>query len=212
MNATRHKIIEIAFAVLTAIGKVIFMDMLNWRLPFISIVIIGWISYILWQRKHHPERLKQWGFRLDTIGSVCKLVWPFAILAVCAFVAVGLWNNSIQWTWHIFPILLIYPLWGILQQFLVIALVAGNLQDFDEHKQRTPFILLGASTLFALIHYPHVWLIGGTFLLALFYGYVFLKERNIIVLGVLHGWLGALFFYTVLNRDPFIEVFGKYLH
>jgi membrane protease YdiL (CAAX protease family) len=52
----------------------------------------------------------------------------------------------------------------------------------------------------------------GNFILALFYGYVYLKVRNIWVLGLFHGWLGALFFYTVVNRDPFIEVFGKYLN
>lgn len=188
------------------------MDILNWRLPFISIVILGWVTYILWQRKHDPDRLRQWGFRTDNGWRVAKRVLPFAVLAIGSFFAIGLVNNSIQWTWHVFPILLIYPLWGILQQFLVISLVAGNLQDFDAHKKNRGLIILGASTLFALIHYPHLWLVSGTFLLALFYGYVFLKERNIYVLGILHGWLGALFFYTVLNRDPFNEVFARYLH
>ncbi|NOS93849.1 MAG: CPBP family intramembrane metalloprotease [Cyclobacteriaceae bacterium] len=212
MNNQRHKIIEIAVAVLTAIGKIIFMDILNWRLPFISIVILGWGSYILWQRKHHPDRIIQWGFRTDNWWSVSKRVLPFALLAISSFLVIGLLNNSIQWTWHIVPILLIYPLWGILQQFLVIALVAGNLQDLDEHKQRSGSIIFITSLLFAIVHYPHAWLMGGTFLLALFYGYIFLKERNIYVLGILHGWLGALFFYTVLNRDPFSEVFAKYLN
>ena len=212
MNNQRHKIIEIAFAILTAVGKIIFMDILNWRLPFITIVILGWVLYIRWNRKHHPDRILHWGFRTDNWLSVSKRVLPFALLAVGSFVVIGFVNHSIQWTWHILPILLIYPLWGILQQFLLIALVAGNLQDLDVHKKKSGLIVLGASTLFALIHYPHAWLIGGTFLLALFYGYVFLKERNIYVLGILHGWLGALFFYTVLNRDPFLEVFGKYLN
>jgi large-conductance mechanosensitive channel len=211
LNKTRHNVIEIALAIITAIGKIIFMDILNWRLPFISIVILGWVIYILWQRKRHPDRLIQWGFRTDNWLGVCKRVLPFAILAIGAFFVIGLANNSIQWTWHIFPILLIYPLWGILQQFLVISLVAGNLQDFNAHKKRSGLIILGASTLFALVHYPHEWLMGGTFLLALFYGYIFLKDHNIYVLGILHGWLGALFFYTVLNRDPFNEVFSKYL-
>ncbi len=212
MNRQRQKIIEIAFAVLTAVGKIIFMDVLNWRLPFISIVILGWVLYILWNRNHAPDRILHWGFRTDNWLRVAKRVMPFAILAVGSFVVIGFVNHSIQWTWHLLPILMIYPLWGILQQFLVIALVAGNLQDLDAHKKKSGLIIFGASTLFALIHYPHAWLIGGTFLLALFYGYVFLKERNIYVLGILHGWLGALFFYTVLNRDPFMEVFGKYLN
>ncbi len=39
-----------------------------------------------------------------------------------------------------------------------------------------------------------------------------LRIRNVYVLGILHGWLGALFYYTVVDRDPFIEVFGKLMH
>jgi len=44
-----------------------------------------------------------------------------------------------------------------------------------------------------------------TFVLALVYGY--LKERNIYVLGFFHGWLGAICFYTIVDRDPFVEIF-----
>ena len=29
-------------------------------------------------------------------------------------------------------------------------------------------------------------------------------------MGVFHGWLGAMFYYTVVNRDPFQEVFLKF--
>jgi len=46
-----------------------------------------------------------------------------------------------------------------------------------------------------------------TFVLALVYGYLFLKERNIYVLGFFHGWLGAICFYTIVDRDPFVEIF-----
>jgi hypothetical protein len=42
-------------------------------------------------------------------------------------------------------------------------------------------------------------------------GVVILRIRNVFVLGIFHGWLGALFFYTVAGRDPFLEVFGKLL-
>ena len=53
---------------------------------------------------------------------------------------------------------------------------------------------------------------AGTFILALFYGYVYLKIKNIYALGIVHGWLGALFYYTVVNQDPFADVFLKVVH
>jgi hypothetical protein len=63
-----------------------------------------------------------------------------------------------------------------------------------------------------ILHYPSIWLVIGTSILALFYGYIFLKGRNVYVLGIFHGWLGGLFYYTVVRRDPFAEVFGRYLN
>ena len=108
--------------------------------------------------------------------------------------------------------LILYPIWGIVQQFLVIAIVAGNLKDLKGTKLSDPFIIAVTAILFGLLHYPFYWLILGTFILALFYGFIYLKARNVFVMGIFHGWLGGLFFYTVVGRDPFEEVFGKFLY
>ena len=70
---------------------------------------------------------------------------------------------------------------------------------------------MATALVFAGVHYPDRWLILGTFVLALFYGYIYLRMRNVYVMGIMHGWLGALFYYTVVDRDPFIGVFGKLL-
>ena len=115
-------------------------------------------------------------------------------------------------TWHIIPILILYPIWGIIQQFLVIALVAGNFKDLKRPVISNSLIIIVTALLFGLLHYPFYWLILATFILALFYGYIYLRARNVYVMGIFHGWLGGLFFYTVVGRDPFAEVFGRFLH
>lgn len=102
-----------------------------------------------------------------------------------------------------------YPIWGTIQQFLIIGLVAGNLNEMDRGHSNNALILIATAVLFAGVHYPERWLILGTFVLALFYGYIYFRQRNVYVMGILHGWLGALFYYTVVDRDPFIGVFGK---
>jgi len=131
---------------------------------------------------------------------------------VLSFVIIGFTQDTLNPSWHILPILITYPIWGVIQQFLVIALVAGNLQDLESISIKKPITIFITALIFGAIHYPYNWLIAGTFKLALFYGYVYLKERNVWVLGLFHGWLGGLFFYSVVNRDPFLEVFGKYLN
>jgi len=202
---------EIAAVLTTGIGKIIFMDMLEWRLPFILIAITGWAGYVIYQGGRMPETLRYWGFRLDNFREVMFRILPFGIVSVIAFFLVGYLRDSIHLTWHIIPILILYPVWGVIQQFLVIALVAGNLQDLKQRRLNDFVIVTVTALLFGLIHYPFYWLIAGTFVLALLYGFIYLKARNVYVMGLFHGWLGGLFFYTVVDRDPFAEVFGKFL-
>ncbi len=198
-----------AAVLLTAAGKFIFMDFLQWKLLFIIVSIFGWGGYVLYRSRKGPDILKHWGFRTDNFKKVMVMVLPFGIAAVGAFFITGYFLGTINLTWHIIPILILYPIWGIIQQFLVIGLMAGNLQDIENQKLSRPVIILLTALLFGLVHYPYYWLMLGTFVLALFYGFIYLKERNVYVMGLFHGWLGGLFFYTVVNRDPFAEVFGK---
>lgn len=205
----KNRKLEIAAVLLTAAGKFIFMDWLKWKLLFIIVSTLGWAAYVYLRNKKEPGILSHWGFRLDNFTKVLRIVLPFGILAVISFFVTGYFLGTINMTWHIIPILLFYPIWGVIQQFLVIGLMAGNLQDLPNQNLSKPMIIILTALLFGLVHYPYYWLMAGTFVLALFYGFIYLKERNVYVLGLFHGWLGGLFFYTVVNRDPFAEVFGK---
>ena len=200
---------EINAVLATAAGKFIFMDFLQWKLVFIIISTLGWAYYVYIRNKKEPGVLAHWGFRLDNVNKVLRMVLPFGILAVITFFVTGYFLGTINLNWHIIPILIFYPIWGVIQQFLVIGLMAGNLQDIQNQKLSKPAIITLTALLFGLVHYPYYWLMIGTFVLALFYGFIYLKERNVYVMGLFHGWLGGLFFYTVVNRDPFAEVFGK---
>ena len=204
----RLRYLEITAVLATAIGKFIFMDTLEWRFLIIITVMISWSSYIF-IRSRRRGVLAVWGFRMDNFGKAVRVLLPFAITAIVVFFLIGFLQDTLNLTWHIFPILILYPLWGTIQQFLVISLVAGNLRDMDRYRLSTVWIILLTAVLFGAVHYPYYWLMGGTFVLALFYAWIFLKVRNVFALGLFHGWLGGLFFYTVVDRDPFVEVFGK---
>ena len=205
----QHRKYEIIAVLATAAGKFIFMDFLQWKLVFIILSTLGWGGYVYYRSKKDPGILAHWGFRTDNFKKVLLMVLPFGLVAVASFFITGYFLGTINITWHIIPILILYPIWGVIQQFLVIGLMAGNLQDFENQKLSKPVIIVLTALLFAGVHYPYYWLILGTFVLALFYGFIYLKERNVYVMGLFHGWLGGLFFYTVVNRDPFAEVFER---
>ena len=204
--------LEIIAVVVTALGKFVFMDLLAWRLPFIITVTSGWSIYLFIRAKYVKGIFKHWGLASKNFREATFLVLPFMALSIISCFIVGYWQGSINLTWHIFPILILYPFWGTLQQLLLMAFVAGNLQGLQHKRLTNVAIVIITACLFAIIHLPHYWLVFGTFLLALFYGYVYLKVPNLFVLGLLHGWLGALFFYTVVDRDPFEEVFGIFFN
>nr|WP_321225235.1 CPBP family intramembrane glutamic endopeptidase [uncultured Psychroserpens sp.] len=205
------RLLEIFAVALTGVGKFVFMDYLNWRLPFVIIAILSWSLYVRYRYKKDNQILKDWGFRHDNFTSVLKLVLPFAIISIVSFLVIGYVQDTLNPTWHIIPLLITYPIWGTVQQFLTIGLVAGNLSTLKTIKLKKEIVILITATLFSLVHYPSIWLLIGTFILALFYGYIYLKSKNLYVLGLFHGWLGALFYYTVVNQDPFADVFLKYL-
>ena len=203
------RIAEIIAVILTGLGKFIIMDLLGWRFQFVIIAIVSWSLYIFFRYKKDKLVLKDWGFRVDNFSSVFKMVLPFVITSIMLCIIIGTIQDSINLTWHIIPILVTYPIWGTVQQFLTIGIVAGNLSTLNTIKLKKTIVILITAVLFALVHYPSLWLMSGTFILALFYGYIYLKSKNLFVLGIIHGWLGALFYYSVLNQDPFADVFLK---
>jgi membrane protease YdiL (CAAX protease family) len=188
------------------------MDWLDSRTVFIIVAIIFWSGYIIYRNKKKPGIKKYWGFRTDNFNQTIKIILPFAISTIVLLICIGLFQKTLNLTWHILPLLLLYPIWGVIQQFLLIALTTGNLHDLKRSNIPKALSIILPAFLFGIIHYPFVWLIVGSFVLGAFYGWIYLKQRNIYVLGILHGWLGAFFFYTVVNRDPFMEVFGRLLN
>jgi membrane protease YdiL (CAAX protease family) len=198
--------------ILTAAGKFVFMDYLNWRFAFAAAVIVAWSVYIISRYRNDKEILKYWGFRMDNFTLVVRKILPVGVLSVIAFFAIGFYQNTINITWHIIPILILYPIWGVVQQFLLIALMVGNMSDLKGEHLNNWAIILFSALLFSSIHYPVVWLMIGTFVLAIFYAFIYLREKNIYALGLFHGWLGGLFYYTVVGRDPFLEMSNRIFH
>lgn len=204
----RRRLFEVVAVILTGLGKFVFIDVLNWKLPFIITVILGWSIYILSRKKKISGIFNYWGLTTNNFKTTALKVLSFGALAIILFFIIGYFQGTINLSWHILPILIVYPIWGTIQQLLMIGLIAGNLQDLKSRKINRKLIVISTAVLFAAVHYPNYWLIAGTFLLALFYSHVYLKVRNLYVLGLFHGWLGAFFYYTVVDRDPFMEVFG----
>ena len=61
--SNKTRIFEIFAVILTALGKFIFMDYLNWRFPFIVTAIILWSCYVIYRSRTNPGDYQLLGFQ-----------------------------------------------------------------------------------------------------------------------------------------------------
>lgn len=177
---------------------------------FIALASVFWAVYIARHVRQDATAWTRWGFRIDNLPSAFKGPTVLFVLASSAMGIYGVSAGTLVWHWHVLLLLVLYPLWGILQQFLVQALVVANLAKLAPRHGRTLAIPIGA-VLFGAVHYPSPWLMLATGGLGCFFIPWYLRYRNLWPLGLYHGWLGTFFYLWVLGRDPWFEVVGRWL-
>jgi hypothetical protein len=90
----------------------------------------------------------------------------------------------------------------------MLGILFNNLECYPILRQRRAVLALLLATIFALIHGFKQQLMVATFLLELGLVPLYLRHRNLWPLGLLHGWLGGLFYLWIENRDLWVERFG----
>ena len=175
---------------------------------FISLAGVSWVGYIIWRVRQDSSLWVKWGFQTKNLSAAFFLPTVIFVVGVTLMAWYGLANDRVLWQDHILFLLLLYPLWGILQQFLVQALGVANLMTVFP-KQGWMVAMPVGIVLFAMIHFPNGLLMIATGLMAGLFIPCYLRERNLWPLGLYHGWLGTFFYLWVLGKDPWISVFGK---
>jgi hypothetical protein len=181
----------------------------------ISLACVFWIGYVVVRARQDPHVFERWGFRRAnllpaSLATAAVFAAFTAVLAVLAW-----WLGHLRFPLHTLLLMLVYPLWGVIQQFLALAIVVQNLERLPWLAARRTLLWLGASVLFGLAHMYDWRLVAGTIGLELVTILLYWRYRNLWPLGVLHGWMGALFYPWVLNVDmwdqavvPFLEGLG----
>lgn len=202
----RRKWFEIGAVVMTGALKYVLMDWLELRLFYITAACLFWSFYIFNRYRADKTVLKRWGFRKDYFRETFLLVLPFAVVIVAGIVWYGMTYNAVFLNWHLIPVFFLYPAWGLIQQFLMIAIIAENLRTITTVGLNDNQIILLISVLFSVAHFPDVPLVGFTFFMELLFLIAFFKYRNLWPLGLFHGWIGSLLLYFVMGRDLWNEL------
>jgi len=202
--------IELTAVFITGALKFMFMDWFQWRAFYIAGICILWGSYIYYRLSTDNDVLKHWGFKKENFRPALILLTPWVFLNIIFSILFGYFNHSLVFTWQIIPVLFMYPAWGIIQQYLMLGIISNDLMDVFGSRASRYLVMFIVSALFALIHYPSLMLMAFVFVMEAFFMVVYYRWRNLWAIGIAHGWIATFLLYFVLERDLWIELFGRF--
>jgi len=173
---------------------------------FIVGAVLFWAVYVYLRSRSDPQALYNWGFRTDNLGEAATAAFLVFLVIAGTLLIIGAVNKTLSFPTHLLAQLLIYPLWGTVQQFLALAIVVSNLERTTVFQGRKTMLVVLTALLFSVVHLYNVGLAAGVFLLELIVVPLYFRYRNTWPLGVLHGWCGALYYLWVLNEDLWNEI------
>jgi hypothetical protein len=194
--------IDLALLAGTGMGWVVLAQWMGFKGPTIAAVVVAWIGWMAVRARAVPDTWDALGVRREGFVPSLAAAAPIALVAAVGMLAVGIARGAFPVPIGFWVSLALYPLWGVVQQAITQGMVAGGLRD----RVPRPLVVALTAAAFAAVHFPHPELMVATFALALGFTPIWLRHRNVLALGLLHGWLGALLYYLVLGRDPIGEI------
>jgi hypothetical protein len=177
---------------------------------FILLAVCFWVVFIIIRIRNNSGIMREWGFRWDNIKEAFSKTSLYCLPMFLGMVIFAVLKGTLTFPPHMIIPILLYPLWGIIQQFLVLSLMVRNI-SFTKFGSRKINLVLAGAILFSLVHAPDLKLMTGTFILGLIYVTLYLRYKNILPLGVYHGWLGTFFYLWVTGTAPWLEMITAYL-
>ncbi len=136
------------------------------------------------------------GLHLPSV-QMWRETFLMSVIIVCLWSAsflFGAKTSPISWQalWGGF---LLYPFWGLVQQFFMGPMLAATLARLMHEQQRHyPLCAILTACVFALLHYPNQQLMLMTLFTGSIWSWLYLRHRSIIPLAISHGILGTLYF------------------
>ena len=189
---------ELPLALFLGVANVVSEFVPGSKAPLVLVGAVAWLSLVAAHVRADRTILRRWGLRADTLRAAAL---PAAAVAVPLLVALTLWGylaGRIPPPRGFLSIVLVYPAWGIAQQFLLQAIVWSNLSARLPRGVAQPL----AAALFAASHAPDWPIMALTLPVGLAAIEHYRRWPNLWVLGTAHALLGTFAFYFLLGRDP----------
>lgn len=200
--------IELSAVGLTVLLKFILMDWLGMRAFYISGTCFFWLGYVIFRYRKDHSILKSWGFTRENLAKSIYALLPFLGIVIVFTWLYGMYLGIGIFNIHIIPVLLLYPAWGIIQQFMLVCIIGRNLQNMKWLSGHKIPVFLLVSLFFSFVHYPYLILMVFTLLMEIIFLFVYDRWQNLWAIGLIHGWSATFLLYFVLHRDLWLELFA----
>ena len=202
---TQRQLIEMGAVALTGLGHLVFA-VNDASAYFIPLAVGGWGGYVGYRALTEPEFLRDAGFTGRALGPAFRGASLVAGAATAGMLAVGAVQGTLRLDADVLPLLVLYPAWGLTQQFLVQGLITRPLAGAGV----SPWAVTPVSAAtFGAVHVPNWELTAATTVLGAAWAGLYQRHGNLWPLGLYHGVLGAEFYVWVLGRNPWQELLGN---
>jgi hypothetical protein len=204
---TGRAICEIVAVIATALLHPVFADVLHQRAAFIGLALGGWTVYLGVRLRRERGTLKQMGLRWEGLAPAFLAASVVGAAALVTMGVIAQTRQALVFRWQMFLLLGLYPVWGTMQQLLVQGIFVRPVVTMGTGVWPKLLATALAALMFGAVHLPDMRLAAATCSLGAVFAAIYLRWGNLWPLGLYHGWLGLFFYYWVLGRDPWGELF-----
>ena len=199
---TSRQLAEIGAVVLTGAGQFAATS-LDASSVYIPAVMASWGGYVGYRAATEPGFLRDAGFSGQNAGRAWRDATLFAAGAVGGMAIIGASRGTLDTDGLLVPLLVLYPAWGLTQQFLVQSMLTRNLAAAGLPAAAIPPVSAAA---FGAVHVPNWDLVAATTFAGAAFTHLYQRDGTLWPLGVYHGALGAFAYVWVLDRQSWDEV------
>ncbi len=200
---TALEVASVVSSVIITVWLIVPLQPFNrWLVPLPALLALSLMIYSHWLRGESPHDL---GFTAQHFGRALLLLVIPMLIGAAALVAIGYFAGSLQTKGRSWAILVLLPLWGLMQQYILQAFIYRRLRFILVSKQlsasettsRISAAIFCAATIFAFAHAPNLLLMALSLAGGLIWCWTYERAPNLFALALSHCLMSAIALATL---------------